>query len=183
MNVVQMWKSIEYPEKLIHCTKSVIRIFGADNYTMICNNQEIADKLGVSSKNFDDEYAMALESLGKRDWWEAYCSQNMYCADTLRLYYATIDNDMLYIDGDFYFTKPFTETFLPGKPYVMPGHDFAMFYVNGCVGVFKEMCDKIPTRMNPTNSYCVYRYVRDYFLRGNAYTFRSGKYIRNTWGN
>jgi hypothetical protein len=63
MKVVQMWRDFNYPQKLIDCAKSVVKIVGKDNYEILCTNPEIPKTLGnVQWKNFDDEYQKAFSA-------------------------------------------------------------------------------------------------------------------------
>ena len=63
MQIIQTWRNNNYPEQLIECLTSVVSLIGKDNYLLICNNTEIADRVGVKSINFDDDYNRILKEI------------------------------------------------------------------------------------------------------------------------
>ena len=141
MKTVQMWRNETYPEELISCLSQTIKTVGRDNYTLLCNNQSLADILEVESLNFDKEYYRILAKIDNPRWWRDYCTMNMYRADMIRLYYAKETPDLFYLDADIslYSLPDFTN---PDLPYLVDG-DFCMFYVNGRTDWFNQILDDV----------------------------------------
>jgi hypothetical protein len=180
MKVIQLWRNDTYPKELLRCVESVLRFVDKSDYTLICNNSEIAQRLDVGSKNFDEEFHRILGAIGDHDWWDKYCTMNMYRADMMRLYYATQIPDLLYFDIDTVLLR-MPEFKSVGKPYFYNG-DIRIFYVNGQIGWFSNLLKTITSQLTP-QPFVIYNYVRSLHLdRNNMFNMDNRDFFVTDFG-
>ena len=165
MKVIQLWRNEDYPPELLRCVESVLRFIDKDNYTLICNNPEIAQRLGVNSKNFDEEFYKILGLVDDWKWWSDYCTMNMARSNMIRLYYASQIPDLLYLDIDTVMLK-MPEFKSVGKPYFYNG-DIGRFYVNGQTEWFTNLLETITAQLAPV-PFVIYNYVKKLYFESQS---------------
>ena len=148
MKTLSIWidENNNIPENIKCYLASVVK-FTPDAEHFLITNSGVAIP-GMQTLDLAAERKRAEALLGNVAWWDAYCTENMFIADMLRLAWAITIPELLYLDAD---------VELIGAPIITPGRipgmgqtcgyqEFFLFYSDGAADWFQNLVDYTTTQ-------------------------------------
>ena len=141
MKTLQLWFSEDsstvkpYMESVIKHTPNIEHYFVGPTSASV-EGQIVLD--------YQTEIDKAYELLGNNDWWNTYCTENMFKAEMIRLSWAIQHQDLLYVDADVEFLSAPISSVLSDIPIMGRNaglQEFFLFYVNGNSKWFQELIE------------------------------------------